>query len=1098
MSQSIFDSLGAGSLPYVESLHAQYLADPESVPEAWRAFFAQDDSASSFGPTFAPRSIFAGSGPSFGNGEARPVWNEAPAAVPVDAAMQRRLPFLYRLQIFAQLPEQALLLIASLLEEVRVPAGETIFQAGSDGDAVYIIERGEVKIIRGGDHVASLNDGEVLGELSVMDNQPRSADAQAVRDCSLFKLANHDLYRLLDEHGAIARGLFHTVTQRLRETNARQERVDLLIRSYRVRGHAVANINPLGHSVEEHPELTLEHHGLSEADLDLAFSTRTYFHSDRDQRLRHLVEQLKKTYCGSVGVQFMHIDNPEVKNWLYTRMEATQNRRRMSHEEQLRIFRKLTDAETFEDFIHKKYLGAKRFSLEGGETLIPLLDMALEGLARHGVRHAIIGMAHRGRLNVMANIMGKSPAKVFAEFEDDGDPEELVGRGDVKYHLGFSSIRVNAEGHRTHLSLCFNPSHLEFVAPVVCGRVRARQDRIGDLARQQVAGIVIHGDAAFAGQGVVQETLNMSGLTGYETGGTIHIIVNNQVGFTTDPDESRTSMYATDVAKMLDIPIFHVNGEDPDAVGHVINLACAFRSKWRRDVIIDMYCFRKYGHNEGDDPSFTQPLMYANIRQRATVREHYLQNLIKLGQMSDEDAKQVAVASRARLEECLEVARSGGDAPEDLGTCEEIVEVEEGCLVADLGFEVYDADSGRAMALFSGGKDRATPEVDTSVGVDMLKSLMLKQLEVPDDFNINPKLNRLHKQRRAMASGERALDWGGAECLAFASLLVEGAGMRVSGQDSGRGTFAHRHAEWHDAQDGRRFIPLQNLQADQGKCGIWNSPLSETSVLAYEYGYSLEMPESLVVWEAQFGDFANGAQVIIDQFITSSEDKWNRLSGVVLLLLHGFEGQGPEHSSACLERFLTLAAEDNIMVMNLTTPAQLFHALRRQVMRKIRKPLVVMTPKSLLRHPQAISSLEELAGGQFEKVIADKEADASKVKRILLCSGKVYFELLAARAEAQIDHVAIIRIEQVYPLPDVELNETLSVYADDCELVWVQEEPANMGAWGFLLRHLRGVAGRFRLDGVYRPESASPATGSKASHQFEQNLLMRQALGLEE
>ena len=1097
MSQSIFDTLGAGSLPYVESLHAQYLADPNSVPEAWRQFFAQDDEASSFGPQFTASSIFAGSTSALNGVGDRPAWTDAPETVRVDPAMQKRIPFLYRLQIFAELPEQALQLIASLLEEVSVSAGEAIFEAGSDGDAMFIIERGQVEIIRGGDHVAFLNDGEVLGELSVMDNRPRSADAIAVKDCSLLRLDNQDLYRLLDQHGAIARGLFHTVTQRLRETNARQERVDLLIRSYRVRGHVMANINPLGRKLEEHPELTLEHHGLSEADLDLAFSTRTYFHSERDQRLRNLIEQLKKTYCGSVGVQFMHIDNPEVKNWLYTRMEATQNRRRMSRNEQLRIFRKLTDAETFEDFIHKKYLGAKRFSLEGGETLIPLLDMALDGLARHGVRHAVIGMAHRGRLNVMTNIMGKSPAKVFEEFED-GDPTALIGRGDVKYHLGFSSVRVNEDGHRTHLSLCFNPSHLEFVAPVVCGRVRARQDRIGDRSRQSVAGIVIHGDAAFAGQGVVQETLNMSGLTGYETGGTIHIIVNNQVGFTTDPDESRTSAYATDVAKMLDIPIFHVNGEDPDAVSHVINLACAFRAKWRRDVVIDMYCFRKYGHNEGDDPSFTQPLMYDNIRKRGTVREHYLENLIKLGQISKEDAAQISAASRERLEECLAVARSDNAAPENLGTCKEVIEVEEGCLVADLGFEVYDAESGRVHAAFVGGLDRDTEEVDTTVDTAALKALMHQQLDVPEDFNINSKLGRLHKQRRAMAEGDRALDWGGAECLAFATLLKDGAGLRVSGQDSGRGTFAHRHAEWHDTQDGRRYIPLQNLDENQGKCGIWNSPLSETSVLAYEYGYSLEMPESLVIWEAQFGDFANGAQVIIDQFITSSEDKWNRLSGVVLLLPHGFEGQGPEHSSARLERFLTLAAEDNIMVMNLTTPAQLFHGLRRHVMRKIRKPLVVMTPKSLLRHPQAVSSLEDLASGGFDKVIGDPSAEPSKVKRILLCSGKVYFELLKAREEAQIDHVAIIRLEQIYPLPDIELNEQLAPYSDDCELVWVQEEPANMGAWGFLLRHLRGVSGRFRLEGVHRPESASPATGSKASHQLEQNLLMRQALGLED
>lgn len=1089
---------GSESLAYVESLLHEYRQDPSNIPQEWQETFAAEEEEAkdvqgrALTPQIGPRSIFNPA--SSQNG--RPAWSGAPIPEPTRTPSPATVQFLQRLPLFSELPNEALTLIASLTTEEDFKKGDVLFQAGGQSSAVYFVQSGEVELSRADEFIARLGAGEVLGEMSVMDNKPHSTDVRALSPVKVLQLSSENLYALLDKHGEIARGLFHTVTQRLRETNARQERVDLLIRSYRVRGHAVANMNPLSPSIGEHPELTLEHHGLSKRDLKLSFATRTYFQGAKDQELGQLLSHLQETYCGSIGVQFMHIDNPDVKNWLYTRMEATQNRRRMSHDEQLRILRKLTDAEIFEDFIHKKYLGAKRFSLEGGETLIPLMDLAIESLTRHGTRHVIIGMAHRGRLNVMANILGKSPVQIFSEFEDK-DPQAALGRGDVKYHLGFSSVRQSADKVETNLSLCFNPSHLEFVAPVVTGRVRARQDRIGDAERSQVAGIVIHGDAAFAGQGIVQETLNMSGLKGYETGGTIHIIVNNQVGFTTNPDESRTSMYATDVAKMLDIPIFHVNGEDPDAVSHVVDLACAFRARWKRDVVIDMYCFRKYGHNEGDDPAFTQPKMYDNIRSRGTVRTHYLDNLIKLSGITKEDAEKVARASRNCLEESLNAARGNGQGISSPRVADEIIKVEEGCLIGSLGFEVFDEDAGTTTKVFIGGKDEDVAEVDTGLPVERLRALLLKQLEIPEDFSAYPKLNRLHKQRRAMAEGTKALDWGSAEAAAFASLVTEEVGIRVSGQDSGRGTFAHRHAIWHDTKTGKEYVPLQHMEEGQARCHLWNSPLSENSVLAFEFGYSLEMPEDLIIWEAQFGDFANGAQVIIDQFISCSEDKWDRLSGVVLLLPHGFEGQGPEHSSARLERFLTLSSQDNMRVVNLTTPAQLFHALRRHVKRQIRKPMVMMTPKSLLRHPRATSSLEELANGAYQKVIPDDVILPETTKKILLCSGKVYYDLLAEREKLDKNCIAIIRVEQLYPIPEKELEEALARYPAETPLVWVQEEPMNMGSWGFLLLRIgTRIFDRFTMTCICRPESASPATGSHASHQYEQQLLLTQALEL--
>ncbi len=852
---------------------------------------------------------------------------------------------------------------------------------------------------------------------------------------------------------------------------ARQEAVDLLIRVYRVRGHIISQLDPLQTQQLTHPELELSAFGLSEGDLDSTFSART-MHGAPTLTLRQIVASLRTTYCGAIGVQYMHIDDPDVKDWLQTRMEISQNHCDLTRDEQIRIFTKLVDAETFENFLQKKYVGAKRFSLEGGESLIPLLDLALESAIDHNIDEAVIGMAHRGRLNVLANIMGKNPQQIFREF-DDQDADKNIGRGDVKYHKGFAGVRKGRNGRALKLQLCFNPSHLEFVGPVATGRVRARQDRLGDTKHQRVIPIVIHGDAAFAGQGVVQEMLNMSQLHGYRVGGTLHIVVNNQIGFTTPPDSSRSSHYATDVAKMLQVPIFHVNGEHPEGVAQVVKLAMDFREKFQRDVVIDMYCYRRHGHNEGDDPTFTQPLMYKAIRARKSVVEGYLDSLLALGGMNRDEAREIGFRSQQRLEEALSAARNE-KAPAE------------------------SDNSDSPWQKYVGGADRGVPEAVTALSRKRLTEIIEAQTTLPGGFTPHPKIEKLLLTRKEMAHGRKPLDWGAGEMAAFGSLVAEGRPLRLSGQDSGRGTFSHRHAVLHDYETGKTFTPLQNLATDPRRVGIWDSSLSETGVLGFDYGYSLDMPDGLTIWEAQFGDFSNCAQVIIDQFISSCEDKWNRLSGVAMFLPHGFEGQGPEHSSARLERFLNAAAEDNYQVVNLTTPAQLFHCLRRQVLRRIRKPLVVMSPKSLLRHPEAVSSLDELAKGSFQRVISDPTVDAKTARRVILCTGKVYYDLLAARRERQAKDVAIIRVEQLYPLSDIELKAALDPFAATVPVFWVQEEPRNMGAWVFIRMRLgKQLFGKWTLHGVTRPESASPATGSHGAHKLEQDRLMEDAFALD-
>ena len=860
-------------------------------------------------------------------------------------------------------------------------------------------------------------------------------------------------------HGANGAATFSRNEQVLAAA-AIQGRVYQLLNAYRVRGHLFANLDPLGTPQGVAPELDLANFGLSGQDLDTHFPTVGIAGIPERATLRQIIAHLTETYCSSIGVEFTQIEEPEMRGWLQERMESTRNRASLDRSQVIRILTKLTDAEVFEEFIKKNYLGAKRFSVEGAESMIALLDLLIDEAGAHGVGEIVVGMAHRGRLNVLANIMGKNAREIFAAF-DDKQPERFLGAGDVKYHLGYSTDRITSSGAKIHISLAFNPSHLEFVNPVVEGRVRAKQDR---AKRKNVMPLLIHGDAAFMGQGVVAETLNLAGLPGYSTGGTIHVVVNNQIGFTTNPSDSRSTRYCTDICRMLKCPVFHVNGEDPEAVIQVTRLATEFRERFNKDVVIDMYCYRKYGHNEGDEPRFTPPVMYALIDKKPTVREVYVRRLVGTGQITQTQADEVVRASKERLELALEEARSG-----DFYTRPNAME--------------------GLWSAYIGGPEAMVAEVPTGVDKSILLEALDRLTEIPPGFQPNAKALDIVKKRRDLARNENLVYWETGETLAYATLLRDGARVRLSGQDSRRGTFSHRHAVLYDTTTGEPHVPLARF----GRFEVYDSPLSEAGVLGFEYGYSLDCPDGLVLWEAQFGDFWNSAQVIVDQFIASAEDKWSRLSGLVLLLPHGYEGQGPEHSHARVERFLSLAGEDNIQVCNPTTPAQFFHMLRRQYLRPLRKPLVVFTPKSLLRHKDATSSLDELATGSFQRVIPDAKADPKAVKRILLCSGKVYYDLARTRAELHRDDVAIVRLEQLYPLNE-SLGRALAPYADGTPLVWVQEEPRNMGPWYFVNARLREHIGdRLPLTLVSRAESASPATGSHSSHQLEQKMLLTAA-----
>ncbi|MBL8783761.1 MAG: 2-oxoglutarate dehydrogenase E1 component [Deltaproteobacteria bacterium] len=854
-----------------------------------------------------------------------------------------------------------------------------------------------------------------------------------------------------------------------------QARISQLVNAHRVRGHLRAQLDPLGFNEPVlHPELEPSYWGLTDQHQDKVFSTAPLY-GPQTMTLRDLTTWLRDTYSRTVGCEFMYIHDVAIKQWCQERFERTRNRSDLDRDTQIFVYEQLAKAELFEDFIHNKFRGAKRFSLEGAESLLPILALIVETSARSGVEEIVFGMAHRGRLNVLANILGKDPAKIFAEFQDN-NPEAMLGRGDVKYHMGYESILKTRFGDEVRLALTFNPSHLEFINPVVEGKVRATQDRMatqGLDGKKKVLPILIHGDAAFAGQGIVAETLNMAELAGYTTGGTIHVVVNNQIGFTTEPKDSRSAHYCTEVAKMIQAPIIHVNGEDPEAVAHVARIAADFRQTFQRDIVIDLYCYRKYGHNESDEPTFTQPLMYKAISQHPPVRVGYRTVLIARGSVTDAEVDAIELRQKTNLEARLETAKT----------------TKKG------GIEPF----GGRWAPYQGGPDRGVEPADTGIDDAAFEATLRAMVKVPDGFHVNPKVQKILERRLEALDPTVPIDWGLGEMLAYGSLVLQGAPVRLSGQDVTRGTFSHRHAGLFDLDNGRPYFPLQHT----GKPGaaafdVFNSLLSEAAVLGFEYGYGLEAPEALVVWEAQFGDFANGAQVIIDQFISAGEDKWNRLSAVSLLLPHAFEGQGPEHSSARLERFLQLAAEDNMQVCNLTTPAQIFHALRRQVVRPWRKPLVVMSPKSLLRHKLAVSYRPDFIGGRFQRVIGEsKLTDLAKVDRAIVCSGKVYYDLLERRDQNGDDRTAIIRMEQLYPFPESQLGQALGELGQLREVIWCQEEPSNMGAYAFLHpifhRLFRESDRPLTLRWVARAESASPATGSPKAHQIEQDDLLTRA-----
>ncbi|MFO0797735.1 MAG: 2-oxoglutarate dehydrogenase E1 component [Gemmataceae bacterium] len=856
---------------------------------------------------------------------------------------------------------------------------------------------------------------------------------------------------------------------------------------YRQAGHLQADIDPLRtEPPPPHPFLRLENFGLSDADLDRTVDASMHFGIGGPAKLRDLIAALEDTYCRTVGVEYMHIDSLEVRHWLGGRMEPTHNRPHFPHRKQYRTLFTLHQAELFEKFLHTKYVGQKRFSLEGGETLIPVLDALVEQAPGLGAKELVVGMAHRGRLNVLANVLRKPFEEIFNEFEDNFLPDSFSGDGDVKYHLGFSADIATADGGTVHLSVAPNPSHLEIVNPVVEGRVRAKQRLHGDTERTTGVPILIHGDAAFAGQGVVMETLNLSNLSGYRTGGTIHIVVNNQIGFTTNPRDARSTEYCTDVAKYIQAPVFHVNAEDPEACVYAAELAFEFRQRFKRDVVIDLVCYRKWGHNEGDEPAFTQPLEYKNIRARDPISKVYSRALVAgPSAFTEEMTSAIETEFHQKLEEAVREADRA--AAEYRTKLDQALKAVKSGPPRKRGMEGF---SGRWKGLTKAYTHDAVP---TGVPPATLDRIADAVGSFPDGFTPHEKLRPILEKRRDNVKGRKPVDWGTAESLAFGSLVLEGTPVRLSGQDSRRGTFTHRHAVVIDANTGSPHYPLANLDPKQAPFEVFDSSLSEMAVMGFEFGYAMDDPGSLVMWEAQFGDFANGAQVVIDQFLTSCESKWNRSNGLVLLLPHGYEGQGPEHSSARLERFLLMCAEDNIQVAYPTTPAQIFHLLRRQVKRSFRKPLVVMTPKSLLRLPAAVSPTEDFTAGGFREVIDDTLPDPAVVTRVVVCSGKVYYDLMVQREKLGTKAVAVVRLEQFYPWPEEQLHVVLSRYRRATEWVWAQEESQNMGGWFFVEPRVRAMG--FPFEYVGRDASASPATGSHHAHEVEQRELVEAAFG---
>ncbi|CAM3781287.1 multifunctional oxoglutarate decarboxylase/oxoglutarate dehydrogenase thiamine pyrophosphate-binding subunit/dihydrolipoyllysine-residue succinyltransferase subunit [Isoptericola cucumis] len=847
---------------------------------------------------------------------------------------------------------------------------------------------------------------------------------------------------------------------------AKPAKIAELVHSYRSRGHLMAETDPLAYRQRKHPDLDIQNHGLTLWDLDRRFPTGGFGGKSKDT-LRDILGLLRDSYCRSIGIEYMHIADPAQRKWLQDRLEA--GYARTPREDQLRILRRLNSAEAFETFLQTKFVGQKRFSLEGGEAVIPLLDAILSRAAEGGLDEVGIGMAHRGRLNVLANIAGKSYGQIFKEFEGQLDPKSVQGSGDVKYHLGTEGVFTAETGATTKVYLAANPSHLEAVDPVLEGIVRAKQDRI-DLGGDgfSVLPILIHGDAAFAGQGVVPEVLNLAQLRGYRTGGTIHVIINNQVGFTTGPSSSRSTTYATDVAKGYQVPVFHVNGDDPEACVRVAELAFAYREQFDRDVIIDMVCYRRRGHNEGDDPSMTQPLMYNLIEAKQSVRKLYTKNLVARGDITVEEAEQALQDYQSQLERVFTETKSAGANTTPDGD-DEILGLER-------------PESQRAGAGDMVGWQTAIPH-------SVLERIGDVQVAPPEGFTVHPKLAQMLEKRQLM-SKEGGIDWGFGELVAFGSLLMEGTPVRLAGQDSRRGTFVQRHAVLHDRNTGAEWTPLLYLAGDQAKFWVYDSSLSEYAALGFEYGYSVERPDALVLWEAQFGDFVNGAQTVIDEFISSAEQKWGQNSSLVMLLPHGYEGQGPDHSSARIERFLQMAAEDNMTVAQPSTPASYFHLLRRQAYDRPRHPLIVFTPKQLLRLKAAASSVDDFTTGTFEPVLPDAEVEVAAVDRVLLCTGRVYYDLLAERRKRQDERTAILRLEQLYPFPEEQVRAELAKYAG-ADVVWVQDEPENQGAWSFLHLALPEDLPRVRV--VARPASASTAAGTAKRHKEQQEVLVAQA-----
>ncbi|HEY9281084.1 MAG TPA: 2-oxoglutarate dehydrogenase E1 component [Eoetvoesiella sp.] len=853
----------------------------------------------------------------------------------------------------------------------------------------------------------------------------------------------------------------------------KQVYVQSIIAAYRSLGARFAELDPLKRQDRPViPELDPSFYGLTEADLDQVYSaTNTYFTKADTMTLRDMLKALRDTYCRNVGAEFTHISNPTAKRWIQERLESTLGVPAFSSERKRNILQQVTEAEGLERFLHTKYVGQKRFSLEGGESFIACMDEVVNHAGDSGVQEIVVGMAHRGRLNMLVNIMGKMPGDLFAEFE--GKHAQDLTDGDVKYHNGFSSD-LSTRGGPIHLSLAFNPSHLEIVNPVVEGSVRARQDRRGDEVGSQVLPVLVHGDAAFAGQGVVMETLNLAQTRGYGTGGTLHIVINNQIGFTTsDPRDTRSTLYCTDVVKMIEAPVFHVNGDDPEAVVYVTQLALDYRQAFQHDVVVDIVCFRKLGHNEQDTPSLTQPLMYKRIGQHPGTRKLYADKLVAQGVLAEGEPDQLVKDYRQLMED--------------------------GQRTVEPVLTDYKNKYATDWSQFLGAK--WTDQADTAVPLAELTRIGEKLTTVPENFTVHPLVNKLLNDRRNMARGEQKLDWGMGEHLAFATLVASGYTIRITGQDSGRGTFTHRHAVLHDQKrerwDDGTYIPLQNVSETQAPFSVIDSVLSEEAVLAFEYGYASAEPNTLTIWEAQFGDFVNGAQVVIDQFITSGEAKWGRQCGLTLMLPHGYEGQGPEHSSARIERFLQLCADNNIQVVQPTNGAQIFHVLRRQMIRPFRKPLIILTPKSLLRNKDATSPLSDLATGQFQPVIGeqDETIDAAGVKRVLVCSGKVYYDLVHARAEAARTDVAILRVEQLYPFAHKSFQAELQKYTNAKEIVWVQDEPQNQGPWFYVQHHLyENMDEGQKLGYAGRAASASPAVGYLAKHQEQQKNLLEQAL----